>query len=105
MTKTILTDSELDNLLSSPSMPLAENGFTDKLLLKIKRREKLQRIIPAAFGIVGAAISVYFMPVGLFTELPAMSLSWKEMVTLAANPLTLALLLSSPLAILAIKSD
>lgn len=101
----ILTDSELDALLSAPSEPIIDDGFTLVLLERIERREKLRRTIPFAFGLIGAVITSFFIPTEIFYDL-ATALSNKEsLMALASNPMAVALILSTPLALLLVRSD
>lgn len=101
----IMTDTKLDALLCAPSEPIIDDGFTLGLLERLERQEKLRRTIPFVFGLIGAAITSFFMPTEIFYDL-ATALSNKEgLMALASNPMAVALILSTPLALLLVRSD
>lgn len=105
MTKGPITDNELDALLSAPSEPIIDNDFTIKMLDRLERQERLYRYIPLAFGIVGAVISSFYLPIEFLKEITAIFSSKESLAASVSNPMTLALLLSTPLGLLFMRSD
>lgn len=105
MTKNTITDNELDALLSARSTPIIDNEFTIKMLDRLDRQEKLHRYIPLAFGIVGAVITSFYLPIEFLKEIPAIFSSKESLVASFSNPMALALLLSTPLGLLLVRPD
>lgn len=105
MIDTIMTDRDLDALLCAPSEPIIDDGFTLGLLKRIERREKFLRSIPFVFGLIGAVITSFFIPTGIFYDLATALYNKEGLIALASNPMAAALILSTPLALLLIRSD
>lgn len=105
MIDSIMTDNELDTLLCAPSEPILDNGFTLEMLNRIEKREKLLRSIPFVFGLIGAVITSFFIPTGIFHDLASALSNKAGLMELTSNPMAAALLLSTPLALLLVRSD
>ena len=101
----IMTDSELDALLCAPSEPIIDDGFTLGLLERIDGQEKLRRAIPFVFGLIGAIITSFFMPTEVFYDLATALSNKTGLMALASSPMAIALILSTPLALLLVRSD
>ena len=105
MIKNTISDNELDALLSAPSKPIIDDGFTLELLEHIDRREKLLRAIPFVFGLIGAVITSFFIPAGIFHDLASALPNKEGLMALTSNQMAVALILSTPLALLLVRSD
>ena len=105
MIKNTITDNGLDALLSARTTPIIDNEFTIKTLNQLDRQERLHRYIPLAFGIVGAAITSFYLPIEFLKEIPAIFSSKESLVASVSSPMALALLISTPLGLLLVSSD
>ena len=105
MTKNTITDDKLDALLSERRVPIIDNDFTVKMLDQLDRQEKLHRYIPLAFGIVGAIITSFYLPIEFLKEIPAIFSSKESLVASFSSPMAVAFLLSTPLGLLLVRQD
>jgi len=100
-----LNDSELDALLDMPALPIMDDGFSLNLHARMKKHERLHLYLPFIFGIVGAIISSYFLPMESFQALSTAFSHKENLISLTSSPITFAIILSCPLAYLLVKTD
>jgi len=58
----VLSDKDLDKLLMEAPHPIEDNGFSDGVLDRLKKRSLLVFLIPMISGLVGAIITFFALP-------------------------------------------
>ena len=59
----------LDELLSQPLAPVADNGFSAKIVARIRRQEQRQLVLLCLVAIAAATMACLLLPVSALTEL------------------------------------
>ncbi len=82
--------------------PVADEGFTDAMMLRVSRRVWQRRLVLAAAGIAGVAVAfqpAWAISIALSRELARFAGRWSEFEWVLQNPLVIAggvLLLAAP---------
>lgn len=59
----------VEALLSANPVDVADNGFSARVLVDIKRQERRRLLVLVPFFLVGMALFIIFFPYGLFEDL------------------------------------
>lgn len=58
MNKNPMTDKDLDALMAESRLPIEDDGFSDGVIRRLKRKKLISGLYPVIFGFLGAIISL-----------------------------------------------
>ena len=101
------TDDDFAALLSDYAAPVADNGFSDAVMARARRAERLARWRTGLSGgaLFGTALTVALMTGPLFPELSLDGTSLSAVAEAAQNPLLLGAVALLPFAWLLLDPD
>ncbi len=59
----------IDELLAQPLAPVADNGFSAKVMARLRRREQRQLVLLTAVAALAAAAACLLLPISALTQM------------------------------------
>lgn len=86
-------DQRLEILFRAAAEPVADDGFTEAVMLRVSRRAWQRRLVLAAAGAVGAAVALqpaWELSVKLGQQLTHLGVQWSSFAWVLQSPVTIA---------------